>query len=64
VGTGEVGIWLAFQTLAEGVTWGPAQQPPEVIDKFGELGEKLQGSNVTRPGSVRRVECVATVEID
>lgn len=61
---GEVVIWLTFQTQAGGVTWGPAQQPPEVIVKFGELGEKLQGGNVTRSGSVRRVECVATVEID
>jgi hypothetical protein len=54
---GRIEVWAAFQT----VVGTDARQPAEVISRFGELGEKLQGNNVTKAGSMKRVEVTETV---
>jgi hypothetical protein len=46
---GKIEVWAAFQT----VLGTDARQPAEVISRFGELGEKLQGNNVTKAGSMK-----------
>lgn len=49
---GKVDVRVVFQTVL-GTT---KQQPPEIISRFGKLGERLEGPNVTRKGSLKRVE--------
>jgi hypothetical protein len=50
-------VWLGFQTIT-----GPEKQPKEVIDLYGELGEKLKGSQVTTAGNLKRVELALRVQ--
>lgn len=54
---GEVEVWVAFQTIL-GTT---VEQPPEVIELYGEMGEHLTGPNVEEVGELRRVVNTATV---
>jgi hypothetical protein len=54
---GEIEVWLGFQTIT-----GPEKQPKEVIDLYGELGEKLKGSQVTTAGNLKRVELALRVQ--
>lgn len=56
---GKIEVWGAFQTILG----RNAKQPPEVISRFGELGEKLQGNNVTKAGSTKRVEVTETLAL-
>ncbi len=60
---GRVEVWLAFQTILGSMTEGSLKQPPEIIEKFGELGENLVGDNVTKAGEMKRVELTAVAEI-
>jgi len=60
---GRVEVWLAFQTIPSCTLEGSRQQPPEVIKRFGEMGEKLVGDNVTRAGDMKRVELMTAVEV-
>jgi hypothetical protein len=59
---GSVEIWVAFQTVI-----GKKKQPPAVVERYGQMGEYLQGSNVTKAGgravSMNRVELIRTVQI-
>jgi hypothetical protein len=56
---GRIEVWAAFQT----VLGTDAQQPAEVISRYGALGEKLQGNNVTKAGSMKRVEVTETLAL-
>jgi len=51
-------VWVAFQTI---IPRGK-QQPDEIIDRFGEFGEKLIGPNVTETGNLKRVEEVIILD--
>ncbi|MGJ9460326.1 hypothetical protein [Oceanobacillus sp. CF4.6] len=53
---GDINVWLAFQTIL-GTT---VEQPKEVIEKYGEMGENLEGDNVT-DGDMKRIELEETV---
>ncbi len=54
---GAIEVWVAFQSvLPEG------NQPGHVLERFGAMGERLIGSNVTQEGPMRRVELSMTVE--
>ena len=44
-GKGKAEIWVAFQTILG--TDVEDKQPQGVMDKYGELGEKMKGDNVT-----------------
>lgn len=56
---GDVEVWAAFQTVLDTTH----EQPNAVIDRYGALGERLTGPNVTRAGDVRRVETTAVVTL-
>jgi hypothetical protein len=49
---GRIEAWVAFQTIL-GTT---VHQPPAVLQRFGQMGERLRGANVTKTGELRRVE--------
>lgn len=51
-------IWVGFQTLLD----GNEQQPDEVIERFGEMGEFLYGDNVTEVNGRKRVEVRQTLQ--
>jgi hypothetical protein len=51
-------VWVGFQTLLS----GNEQQPEEVIERFGEMGEFLYGDNVTETNGLKRVEVSQTVQ--
>ena len=51
-------VWVGFQTLLG----GNEQQPEEVIERFGEMGEFLYGDNVTETNGLKRVEVSQTVQ--
>lgn len=53
----KIGVWVAFQTLLG----ASAKQPDAIVEEFGQMGEKLTGSNVTKAGALKRVELTATV---
>lgn len=54
---GDVTVWVAFQvTLA-------SDQPAGVVERYGEMGKKLGGSNVTESAGLRRVELEQTVRL-
>ncbi|HET6822475.1 MAG TPA: hypothetical protein VFH34_07480 [Anaerolineales bacterium] len=50
-------VWVGFQTLLD----GNEEQPQEVIERFGELGEFLYGDNVTQVNGLKRVEISQSV---
>lgn len=50
-------VWVGFQTLLD----GSEEQPQEVIERFGELGEFLYGDNVTQVNGLKRVEISQSV---
>lgn len=50
--SGEIEVWMAFQTILGTKT----QQLPALVKKYGELGERLAGANVSGAGNLRRVE--------
>jgi hypothetical protein len=56
---GKVEVWLAFQTVLDTTT----HQPPDIISRFGELGERMEGSNVRKVGAVKRVELTSSVTL-
>jgi len=49
---GELTVWVAFQTIL-GMS---KHQPPVLLTRFGEMGEKLTGANVSKAGYMKRVE--------
>jgi len=55
---GRVNVWVAFQTVV-----GLDEQPAEVIELYGELGEHMEGDDVIEPdfATLRRVEVEFTV---
>lgn len=55
---GRIEIWVAFQT-ALGTT---GEQPANIIDLYGEDGERITGPQTTVSGHFRRAELVKTVE--
>jgi len=55
---GKLEVWVAFQTILE----TEIRQPEEIINRFGEMGEKLTGPNVTEVGDARRVEITITLD--
>ena len=55
---GDVEVWAAFQTVL-----GDGAQPPALIERFGSLGERLTGPNVTVAGDIRRVESSAVLPL-
>lgn len=57
---GNLEIWVAFQTILS----GDVKQPPEIIARFGELGELLQGDNVNSSTSLKRVELIKTLSFN
>lgn len=54
---GTIEAWVAFQTIL-----GEGTQPADVLETFGEAGERLSGENVSEAGGLKRVELTATVE--
>lgn len=54
---GRIEVWAAFPTILD----TKAKQPPEIISRFGEMGEKLQGNNVKKAGAIKRVEVTQTI---
>lgn len=55
--SGNIETWVAFQTIL-GTT---VKQPQEVIDLYGELGEKIPDASAVQSGSLKRVEQTSTV---
>lgn len=55
--SGEIRVWVAFQTIL-GTS---VHQPDFVIEQFGEMGENIEGENVTEAGGMKRVELESTV---
>lgn len=53
---GEIEIWLAFQTILSG-----AEQPPEIVELYGSMGESITGPDVIETGGMKRVETTVTV---
>lgn len=51
-------VWVGFQTLLN----GSEQQPEDVIERFGEMGEFLYGDNVTEANGLKRVAVSQTVQ--
>ena len=51
-------VWVGFQTLLD----GNEEQPEEVIEQFGEMGEFLYGDNVAEANGLKRVEVSQTVQ--
>lgn len=49
---GEIGVWVAFQTILTTTT----EQPKEIIKVFGEKGENIKGNNLTKSGILNRIE--------
>jgi hypothetical protein len=47
-------IWIAFQTILG----TDIKQPQGVIDKYGELGEKMKGENMVKSGDIKRIELI------
>jgi len=56
---GKVEVWVAFQT----VLGTDIHQPTEVISRFGEAGERMEGSNVTKAGLLKRVELTKSLSL-
>jgi hypothetical protein len=55
---GAITVWVGFQTQLDGAE----QQPIEVIERFGEMGEFLYGENVNETDGFKRVEIMKTLE--
>jgi hypothetical protein len=55
---GEVEVWVAFQTIL-----GTAEQPQEVIDLYGEMGENISGPQADTVGDITRVDAVTSVSV-
>lgn len=54
---GRIKVWVAFQTiLGTGV-----KQPAKIIARYGQMGERIKGNQVTMDGPMRRVEVERTV---
>lgn len=51
---GKAEIWVSFQTILG----TDIKQPQGVIDKYGELGEKMEGDNVVKSGYIKRIELI------
>lgn len=59
VPSGRIEAWVAFQTVL-GIG---SQQPAELIERYGLMGEKMSGPQVVDVGGgVRRAETVVTVD--
>jgi hypothetical protein len=58
VPSGRIEAWVAFQT----VLGTGSQQPAELIERYGLMGEKMTGPQVVDVGGVRRAESVVTVD--
>lgn len=54
--SGEIEIWVAFQTILKG-----AEQPKEILEKYGELGENITGPQSVKTGDLKRAEIITTV---
>ena len=54
---GRIKIWVAFQTIL-GMK---VSQPPEVIARYGQMGERIEGNQVSTSGALRRVELEKSV---
>lgn len=52
---GELRVWTSFQTVLGD------DQPDEIIEVFGELGENIEGDNVTEGEIMNSVESVITL---
>ena len=55
---GKLEVWVAFQTILG----TEIRQPEVIISRFGEMGEKLTGPNVTEAGNLKRVEVIITLD--
>jgi hypothetical protein len=56
---GKVDVWVGFELFSD----SDYQQPREVVDWFGPLGENLTGPNVRDMGDYRRVDDAVTLEL-
>ena len=54
---GDVTVWVAFQTLLA------SDQPADVVERYGVMGEHLSGSNITESGGLKRVELERTISL-
>lgn len=54
---GRIKVWVAFQTIL-GTS---VEQPAEVIARYGEMGERIEGNQATTSGPMRRVAVERTV---
>jgi hypothetical protein len=63
--SGRVTVWVAFQTVLGATIDGqPADgQPADVIERYGNMGENLTGSNVSESGDSKRVELEQTIQL-
>jgi hypothetical protein len=55
---GEVEVWVAFQTILG----TELSQPQEVIEKYGEMGENINGENIYEVGDFKRIEQIITID--
>ena len=55
---GTIEVWVGFQMLLG----SNENQPEEVMERFGEMGEHLYGDNVTENGGFKRVEVSERLE--
>lgn len=56
---GAIEVWIAFQP----VFGNNEKQPPEILERYGEMGEYLYGENVMESSGMKRVEVRQTLEI-
>jgi len=54
---GSVEIWVSFQAVLP-----DGEQPQAVLERFGPMGERLAGENVSQEGPMKRVAMTVTVE--
>jgi hypothetical protein len=54
---GEIIVWVSFQT----VLGTSVQQPDEIIEVFGEMGENIEGDNVSESDVMNSVELEETL---
>ena len=60
---GAVTVWVAFQPDFSEAVDAENGQPAGVIDRYGEMGANLTGSNVSESAGLKRVELERTVTL-
>lgn len=54
---GEIEIWVGFQTIMR----ESEKQPPQIIEMYGEMGERITGPLAQKSGYITRAELTKTI---